>query len=222
MRPAAPTGQRHARLTRDIAVAILAAGLSRRMGWRNKLLLPMAGEPLVARSLQAFEPFFWHQRVAVVGADPAVASLMERCGYRTVYNLDHQTGHMYSLRVALEALRPGFSAVMVALADQPLLCPNDVLRLARAFANGPPEGIVVPLHRGRPGNPRVLAGFHVERLCAAGSAMDARRYIDAHPEQVHWVPMRRDHVVRDVDDPTAYRRIKHRLMARRRRLGGGP
>ena len=36
----------------DIAVILLAAGESRRMGEANKLLLPVGGEPLVRRTAQ--------------------------------------------------------------------------------------------------------------------------------------------------------------------------
>lgn len=224
MTPAAarpPGGQRYVRLTRDIAVVILAAGLSRRMGQRNKLMLPIAGEPLIAFSLRPFEGFIWHQKVAVVGDDSAVARQTQRYGFRTVCNPDAPAGRMRSLRVALDALRPGFSAVIVALADQPLLDPADILKLVKAFARRASDAIVVPLHRGRPGNPRILGGFHIDRLCAAGPALDARRYIDARAEQVHWVSMRRDHVVRDVDDPADYRRLKRRLMIERWCAGGG-
>lgn len=224
MRPAparAPGGQCYVRLTRNIAVVILAAGQSRRMGQRNKLMLPVAGKPLIAFSLRPFEGFIWHQKVAVVGDDSAVARQTARYGFRTVCNPDAPAGRMRSLRVALDALRPGFSAVMVALADQPLLRPDDILKLVKAFARSAPHAIVVPLHRRRPGNPRILAGSHIDRLCAAGPALDARRYIDTRAEQVHWVSMHHDHVVRDVDDPAGYRRLKRRLMIERRHAGGG-
>ena len=70
-----------------------------------------------------------------------------------VFNALHGDGQVTSVRAGLAAVSPVSDAVMMCLADQPLLGAEDYRRLIAAFAALPPGLIAVPTVDGERGNP---------------------------------------------------------------------
>src|SRR5262245_35993146 len=104
-----------------IAVIVLAAGASTRMG-RQKLTLPMGdGKPLVRAAVEQVLAADPEDVVVVLGREAdAVASALAGLPVRTVMNPRYAEGQSTSLRAGVEALGPGVEAAIVALGDQPL------------------------------------------------------------------------------------------------------
>jgi xanthine/CO dehydrogenase XdhC/CoxF family maturation factor/CTP:molybdopterin cytidylyltransferase MocA len=184
------------------AALVLAAGLSRRMGAPNKLLLSFAGEPLVVRSVRTVLHTGFDQIVVVLGhqADE-VGRALEPLGVRTVLNPDFETGQVSSVRAGLAALLPPPDAVMICLADQPLLEVSDLGALKRAFRERPHGSIVVPTHEGSRGNPVVIDWASAAETLKRGTNYGCRHFLDENPEQVYRWPAPSDHFLRDIDVP---------------------
>jgi nicotine blue oxidoreductase len=121
----------------SVAGVLLAAGEGSRFG-RPKALVEVEGQTLAERGVTILR---------VGGADPVLvvtgAAPVELGGIPTIYNRQWRTGMGSSLRAALRALtdagspgRPGelpsdVGAVVVALADQPLVPPTKAGRATR-------------------------------------------------------------------------------------------
>src|SRR6516225_8909088 len=137
-----------------IAAIVPAAGMSTRMG-RNKLLLAFRDRPLIARAVDTLLESEVDQVVVVLGheADKVKAKLQGR-QVTIVENPSYGQGISTSIRVGLGAVSSDARAIMIYLADQPLLEPEDVNRLIRAFAEAREhnKSIVVPFYRGQRGN----------------------------------------------------------------------
>jgi molybdenum cofactor cytidylyltransferase len=119
---------------------VLAAGASSRMG-RPKLLLPLAGEPIVRRvAREVLEAGFDDVLVVAGGEHARVLDALEGLAVRHVVNPDFLTGMGSSFRTAIEAVS-GSGAAMFALADQPLLTSTDYRRLLDTYRERP-GGIV--------------------------------------------------------------------------------
>jgi molybdenum cofactor cytidylyltransferase len=115
-----------------ITGVVLAAGASSRMG-QPKLLLPLAGEALVRRVVrQVLEAGFEDVLVVVGSEHERIVAALDGLAARTVLNPDYATGMGSSFRTAIGAL-PDSSAAMFALADQPLVRPDDYRRLLDAY-----------------------------------------------------------------------------------------
>jgi molybdenum cofactor cytidylyltransferase len=115
-----------------ISAVVLAAGASSRMG-EPKLLLPLAGEALVRRVVrQVLEAGFEDVLVVVGSEHERIVTALDGLAARTVLNPDYATGMGSSFRTAIGAL-PDSSAAMFALADQPLVRPDDYRRLLDAY-----------------------------------------------------------------------------------------
>jgi molybdenum cofactor cytidylyltransferase len=170
---------------------VLAAGAGSRMGHRPKCLLQLDGVSLLERQLQALTLAGVSPIGVVLGhhagrilQDGAVA----RWAAQPVRNPQPDEGHVSSLRIGLRALPPGLDAVVVALADQPLINAPAVQALLQAFAQRPAgTQMLQPSVKGLPGNPVVFSGAVMAQMLASDEQMGARQWQRAHPEAVyHW------------------------------------
>jgi CTP:molybdopterin cytidylyltransferase MocA len=117
----------------------------------------------------------------------------------TVYNGEWRTGMGSSLRAALRALSqagkpdaaersaavlpPDVAAVVVALADQPLVGAEAVARLIAAHRAG--ASVAVAAYQGQPRNPVLLAREHwPEVIATATGDQGARAFLRARPDLV--------------------------------------
>jgi len=184
-----------------IAAIVPAAGMSTRMG-RNKLLLAFRDRPLIARAVDTLLESEVDQVVVVLGheADKVKAKLQGR-QVTIVENPSYGQGMSTSIRVGLGAVSSDARAIMIYLADQPLLEPEDVNRLIRAFAEAREhnKSIVVPFYRGQRGNPVILDASYKKDILEVVGEVGCKRVIKRNPDKVLVVEMETDHVVRDVD-----------------------
>ncbi len=107
---------------------ILAAGLSRRMGSRNKLTEPWNGKPLLRHVVDAALASELHAVLVVLGHEAAdVLAVLEE-GTQTVV----AAGYEHGLSATLKAgLRGTTGSVMVLLGDMPLVTASSYQCLAR-------------------------------------------------------------------------------------------
>lgn len=191
---------------------LLAAGESRRMGMVNKLMLPVAGEPLVRRTARTLAASRLREVVVVLGQDGAeVGEQLADLPVRVVRNARYRDGQMRSVHCGLEALTETRDGIMIVLADQPLLTDVDINVLIAAFGALGPDSILVPSHAGQRGNPVIVAASHRRAILAEGPGSGCRQFIDRHPELVARLDMTDDHVVFDLDTPQDYERLQQRL-----------
>jgi molybdenum cofactor cytidylyltransferase len=185
-----------------IAAIIPAAGTSARMGARNKLLLEFAGASLIERAVDTLASCDIDEIVVVVGHEAEkVSERLEGKRVTIVHNPRYGEGMSTSIKAGLAAVSPEAGAIVIHLADQPLLEPGDVNRLIEAFAEARDAGksIVVPFHQGRRGNPVILDARHRDAISEVVGDVGCRRVIEQNPDEVFVVEMDTDHVVRDVD-----------------------
>ena len=188
---------------------LLAAGSASRMGYRPKCLLERDGTPLLVRLLQVLHGAGVAGVVLVLGHHagriaPALDALPGWPGMalHRVLNPDPQAAQDASLRLGLQAVPATADAVLVLLADQPLLDTGDVHELLDAWRQRPAGiGFLQPVHQGRPGHPVVLSAPVATALAAAAPGQGGRQWQAAHAEQVlRWaVPHARFST--DVDHP---------------------
>ena len=212
---------------RPLSAIVLAAGLSRRMGPRNKLLLPVDGVPLVRRSVAVVLGHPFAEVVVVTGHEaPLVEAALDGLAVRTVRNPRYEEGQMTSVRAGLEALSaprtghiggdprtPGPAGatdatpergVMVCLADQPALTTEDLGLVAGAFLARVDCPVLVPTFRGTRGNPIVLGWRSLASILSRGGDFGCRQFVAKNADLVTTFEMPSDHVLTDVDRPEDY------------------
>lgn len=139
-----------------VAVALLAAGGGTRLGGDvPKPLAPLAGRPLMLHALDAAIASRLAPVLLVVGSDEVAACAP--CGIEVVHNYGWTAGIASSLGAAIGQLvaRTDTGAVIVGLADQPLIGPDAYLRLAHAYHRG--ARLAVATYAGRRAHPVLVA-----------------------------------------------------------------
>lgn len=194
-----------------ISAILLAAGASVRMGARNKLLLHVAGEPLVRRSARVLMEASVGEVVVVVGHEAGrVGAALAGLPLRQVLNAAYPTGMTSSIQAGVRAAAPEATGLLLLPADLPLLTGADVDRVVDAFEarhREDPQCIVVPVHAGQRGHPLIFSGAYRAALLAHPEPDGCRGLLRAHRNHVREVSMPADHIYCDVDTPAAYARL---------------
>jgi len=192
-----------------VAGVLLAAGEGSRFG-QPKALVELNGQTLAERGVGLLRAGGADPIVVVTGAVP-----LELDGTLTVDNPQWRTGMGSSLRAALQALAeagrgpeigPDIGAVVVALADQPLVGAEAVARLIAAYRGG--ASVAVAAYDGQPRNPVLLAREHwPEVIATATGDQGARTFLRTRPELVTLVECGDTGRPDDIDTPADLARI---------------
>jgi CTP:molybdopterin cytidylyltransferase MocA len=191
-----------------VAGVLLAAGEGSRFG-RPKALVELDGQTLAERGVAMLRAGGADPVLLVTGAVPV--ELAPEYQVRTVHNGEWRTGMGSSLRAALRALsrQDEASAVVVALADQPLVGAEAVTRLIAAYRAG--ASVAVAAYGGQPRNPVLLAREHwPEVIAAAVGDQGARAFLRARPDLVTLVECGDTGRPDDIDTPADLDAISRR------------
>ena len=208
---ASPAPKKPIRPTPKVAAVILAAGQSTRMRGANKLLLPVAGQPMVRHVLETVARSRASPIILVTGHDAAAVRMVTAdCGnaVKWVHNPDYAAGISASLRVGLAAVPADAEACVVVLGDMPAVTPQLIDRLIDSFDPAAGHCICVPTIHGRRGNPVLWdRRFFVEMSNLIGDS-GARTLIDHHATQVTKIRVDDVGILLDIDTPTAFAAIE--------------
>lgn len=141
----------------SITAIVLAAGMSKRMGSANKLLMKIDGEMVLERSVRPIV----EAGVRVLVVTGHESEKVESClnGYRVefVYNERYMEGMGTSLARGVASIGElMLEGIMVSLGDLPYLKRESVHSVLKAFSSEGGKRIVVPTFEGKPGHPIIL------------------------------------------------------------------
>lgn len=190
-----------------VGAVLLAAGAGTRLGGRPTALLELGGVPLILRQLVALSGAGVDELVVVLGhhAD-AVEAAVSAFPITLAHDPAPDEGLASSVRCGLQALSPRLDAVIVALADQPLIDAQDITALIGAFKKRGDASMVVPrVERGdappRPGNPIIFDAALREAWLAGAADLACGDWRAAHPQQVRWLATDNERYAIAIDTP---------------------
>lgn len=196
----------------DFPVILLAAGASRRMRGRDKLLEDVDGMPLLrAQALKAGAATDAGVYVTLPARAHARYETLAGLDVTAVPVPDAMDGLSASLRRGLGALPKDVSRVMVVLADLPDITVEDMKTVAQAIERK--DNVQVwrgATRRGEPGHPIVFdRGLFegLKRLTGDGGAKEMLA-----GREVCLVPLPRDHARADLDTPEDWAAWRARRM----------
>jgi molybdenum cofactor cytidylyltransferase len=186
-----------------IAVAILAAGESRRMG-TPKALLDYHGKTLVEHLIElTLHPRVGVVRVVLGASADRISPRLSVNAACIVVNAEWQHGQLSSIHAAIRSLPTATEGLMLCPVDHPIISRETVARIISAF-DETQKSIVVPMYKGQRGHPVIFRASLYAELLAASLDVGARQVVWAHADDVLEVPTDEEGVILNVDDPTAY------------------
>ena len=197
------------RQTDGIAIGgvLLAAGMSRRMGDQNKLLVEIDGAPMVRLAAEAMIAGGIRQLVIVTGheADHVAAALDDLQGpeidLRFVHNPDFADGQAGSVAAGISALPDGLSGALIGLGDMPFIAPELVAEMIRDHSGlgDHEQRISFPVFEGRRGNPVLWGCGFFDALSGLRGDVGGRHILSGNPAAVNSISWTDDSIHRDID-----------------------
>jgi len=188
----------------SIAIIILAAGASRRMGL-PKQLLPFKRKNLLQHAIDEAAKSKASTVYFVLGAN--AAEIQKSIGAekaQLVLNESWPEGMSSSIRAGIAALPDTVGAAIISLCDQPLVSSSVFDGLIDAFvSSGKP--IIASEYAGSPGVPVLFARKHFAELAALRGDSGARKVIESHRQDTTLVGFTGGSV--DLDTPEEYKKF---------------
>ena len=183
-----------------IAGLLLAAGRSTRFGG-DKLLAPLRGRPVIRWTAEALECAVDMTCVVVPTDAPELTEVLAGLDVAIVENAERDQGLSSSIAVGVATLPTDVEAVVIALADQPLLTPAVVRAVGAAWRAGATEVLaVVPRYRDGRGHPVLFARPSFASLLTLRGDRGARDLLDSMGSRLLVVNVD-DLMPHDVDTP---------------------
>lgn len=181
---------------------ILAAGTSSRYGDRNKLLVPLDGEPLVVHAARTLVESPVAGVTVVVGHEaPRVRDVIADLDVAIRQNGAYERGQSTSAAEAVAAARDhNADAVLIALGDMPWVSTRTVNTLVRAYVAGKGEALAAAYNEQR-GNPVLFDARFFDALADVEGDTGGRDIL-LGAESAALVETGDPGVVSDVDQPT--------------------
>ncbi|MCG3120098.1 MAG: Nicotine blue oxidoreductase [bacterium] len=191
-----------------IAALVLAAGESKRMPGKNKLLLPFAGKTIIECTVDAILPAAIAEVIVVLGHEAELLrKVLGKRPVKFIHNPNYRSGMASSIQTGLAAISPSAKALLIALGDQPLLQPDELNRLISAFSQTPNHTIAVPICKGQRGHPVIFDRRYSGEIFALTGDIGCKSILARHPAAVLEVEMPASHILEDADTPEAYARL---------------
>jgi molybdenum cofactor cytidylyltransferase len=218
-----------------LAIVILAAGESRRMG-QPKALIPFpennslitaeqteswpaaqaTGRASPARTNQ--KTFLCHLieatrhpragvlRVVVGAHAKEIGASAKLDADELVMNEDWRRGQLSSLQAGIRSLPVDAEGLVLCLVDHPLISAELVASLIAAFDRAKTK-VVIPTFHGRRGHPVIFPRALFAELLAAPAEIGARAVVRAHATEIVEVPTEEEGVVLNLNDPATLSQV---------------
>jgi molybdenum cofactor cytidylyltransferase len=200
-----------------ITSIVLAAGMSRRMGEVNKMLLPFLDSTIFETTLSNISKADIGSLVVVLGYESKKIKKIRNNGpfsmaniqCSTTENKDYAKGMTSSIKAGIRATKPE-THFMICLSDMPLISPEEYRFIASQFTailKQDAQAIVVPFFKGEKGNPVIFSAFYKNELLNLEDTEGGKMILQKYNNHVYKIEMPTDAVLRDADTREDYARL---------------
>lgn len=186
-----------------VSAILLAAGESKRMG-KPKQLMPFGRSTILEQTIDNLLNSEVSEVIVVLGyrAEEMIKTVAIK-PVKVVINPAYHQGMSTSIVTGLNLVDDEAQAVMLALADQPLVDSKTMNRLIDEFFNHD-KGIAIPVYQGRRGHPIIFSIKYKGELLKLTGDIGGRQIIKQHPDDVLEVAVGCESINIDINTPSNY------------------
>ncbi len=199
-----PVLEIHGRVT----AVVLAAGESKRMG-SAKQLLPWGRTTVLGQTIDNLRLSGVNDIVVVSGHErEAIEAVAHKLGVVSIYNPRFAAGEMLSsLQAAVSRFSDNIEAILVMLADQPMVRAQTIDQLLVDYWTCKGK-LIAPIFKGERGNPVLMDRQFFAELLALPQGSAPRDLVRRHHDELNLVEVDTDSVLQDLDRPEQYERLR--------------
>lgn len=180
-----------------------------------KQLLKLGRVTVLEQVVKTFRASKADEVLAVLGAHFGVRR-HRLLGAKVVLNPDSSGGISSSIRLGLGAINRNSEAALFGLADKPFLAVGTINKIIENYQTSR-LGIVIPVFRGRRGNPVLFARDFFDELGTLSGDVGGKAVIRKHAESIREVEVDDDGILVDIDTRADFERAKARFTQSKRR-----
>jgi len=198
----------------NIAVIVLAAGWSSRMG-AFKPLLPLGDDTVLGHVISTIAEAGLGPTYVIVGNEAErMMPVVEARGAVPVLNTTFADGMMSSIKAGIAALPETVQGAMILPVDIPLVRAATLVRIAEKAGEGK-AAVIRPSFRGESGHPPFIHRQLFAAILAAPPEATLRDILERYRQHVRSIPVIDSCVLRDMDYCEDYHRLAALLPHRR-------
>jgi molybdenum cofactor cytidylyltransferase len=168
---------------KKIAIILLAAGGSSRMG-RSKQLLQIDGKSLLSRAISTFSELSELKKVVVLGANANehVQIVRSFVGCECIVNEHWKNGIGSSIKAGLKYVvesAPETDAVLYVVCDQPWLTGSHIQKIIHEYQNQE-GGIIASVYQNTEGVPALFDRKYFREIERLNDSQGAKKIIELH------------------------------------------
>lgn len=186
------------------AAIVLAAGLSSRMGSRNKLLVEINQKAMLRHVIDNLSGTTINQIIIVVGhqKEEVRSVIPDSPKIKIVENKKYSTGMASSIRRGVVGVSSENDGCLLCLGDMPYLATEDYQSIIDHFENTYRDDLIlVPTFGERWGHPVCFAKKHFTALIQMPfDDSGAKRLILQNQRNVKFLRMDNNHILKDIDE----------------------
>ena len=187
---------------------ILAAGLSKRMGEENKLLLPFRGKALFLHMIDEVLGSEVEEIVVVVGyeSEKIIKALGER-NVKIIYNANYGKGLTSSIQAGVLACNKNTKGYLICLSDMPFVKIKHINLILNEIENK--YLIIIPTIKNKRSHPIYLSQVYQAEILKHENPNGCKLIIKNNKEQIKFISFEED-FSQDIDTPEAYKILNER------------
>ncbi len=220
-----------------VTAIVLAAGLSRRMGEENKLLLPFGKKTVLETTLDNILSSNIDVVLIVIGHEAQQVKkvlddyLRRNTGFRRkffiVENPDFEKGMTTSIQAGVrvskhltaethnsQLITHNSINYMICLSDMPLISTDEYSFLKNQFEDilkQDEKAIIQPIFKEKRGNPTIFSNFYENDILKLPNTEGCKPIVQAHKNHVYLVEMPTSSILKDIDNKEDYFLVKSEI-----------
>lgn len=142
----------------QIKKIILAAGLSKRYGLKNKLTQHINNKPIINCLMDKLLSIYDTSELLIVTGyeHETIINLINNSDIEFIYNNDYKKGIGTSISAGIRELDKTIRGVMIIPADMPIISTKDLIKLQNTFLELNCSKVIFPKYKSQVGNPVIL------------------------------------------------------------------
>lgn len=194
-----------------LTAIVLAAGLSKRMGTANKLLLTYKGKTIIERTILNLLDAGIQEVIVVTGYEAdKITMAVQYLPVRIIYNTAYEKGMTTSIQKGVASAHgEGF---MICLGDMYAIIPEEYSVLKTGFEQQvklDEKCIIIPQYHNEKGNPVIFSASYKDALLQHTNMEGCKAIVQSNSAHIHGVEMDSRHILEDLDYPEDYEKISN-------------
>ncbi len=206
-------------------IILLAAGLSRRMGADNKLLLPWGNKTVLETTIDnILAAQMGHLHIVVGHEAKHIKNVLKNYSNRQllpplslpcrqtdiITNLAYEQGMTTSIQAGITNIDDKATGYMICLSDMPLIAPSEYRLLFEHFleiSKKDKKAIIRPIFNHQKGNPTIFSAFYKKDILHLTYTEGCKPIVQKYAKHVYEVQMPTESILKDMDNREDYERL---------------